>query len=91
MKPRPITKIAVSPDFDKNYSKLPKHIQKIAKKRISWFQANSYDTRLKTHTLAGKLQGLHSFWINREYRILFRFVNKDTALFITIGTHSIYK
>jgi len=41
---------------------------------------------LKTHKLHGPLDGLCSFWITREYRVLFEFV-KDGAIFYDAGTH----
>ena len=65
--------------------------KKAVEKSISLFQKNPSDPRLKTHKLYGKLAGNWSFSIDYHLRIMFMFIDKQTVLFIDIGTHEIYR
>ena len=56
-------------------------------KKLEVFCDNPYDFSLKTHKLSGDLEGLWSFSINYEIRVIFKFVNKNKVLLIDIGTH----
>ncbi len=91
MTPRPIRSIELASRFKKAYTKLPIRIQRLAERKITWFQADAFDARLQTHALTGKLNDSWSFSVNHEYRILFRFKNTRTVLFVVIGTHAIYR
>ena len=55
--------------------------------RVAIFQQNPFDPRLKTHRLAGQLEGLWSFSIDYDVRIVFSFAEANQALFVDIGTH----
>lgn len=91
MKPRSITNISLAPGFDKRSHRLPPRIQLLAKRKTAWFQADAYDPQLKTHALSGQLDGFHAFSVNKEYRVLFQFKDKHSALFVNIGTHAVYR
>ncbi len=56
--------------------------------RFEIFHANPFDKLLKTHKLSGKLEGLWSFSVSYDCRIIFKFVNDKEILLIDIGTHS---
>ena len=56
--------------------------------RVAIFQKNPFDPRLKTHRLAGQLQGLWSFSIDYDIRVVFSFAERNKALFVDIGTHA---
>ena len=77
-------------DFRKTYKKLPRNVQDLVDRKDRIFRSNPFHPRLKTHKLHGPLDGLWSFWISRDYRVLFEFV-KDGALFYDVGTHEIYQ
>ena len=83
--------IHFTPHFLKSFSRLPLSIQELAKKKDVWFRRNTYDPRLRTHKLKGELSGAWAYSVNREYRILFRFINGNEAIYYDIGTHEIYK
>jgi len=83
-------RIHYTSDFRKAYRKLPDKIQDIIDRKDILFRGNPLHPSLKTHKLHGPLDGLCSFWITREYRVLFEFV-KDGAIFYDAGTHSIYQ
>lgn len=86
----PIRQVHYTSDFVKAYRKLPLNIQRIADRKDRLFRIDSYHPSLKTHRLHGELSGLWSFWVTRDYRVLFEFM-KDNAIFYDIGTHNIYK
>jgi addiction module RelE/StbE family toxin len=58
--------------------------------RLEWFINNPFDSRLRTHKLSGKLNGLWSFSLSFELRIVFYFTddNPKRAILVDIGTHS---
>ncbi|MBC7911537.1 MAG: type II toxin-antitoxin system mRNA interferase toxin, RelE/StbE family [Pyrinomonadaceae bacterium] len=55
--------------------------------RMTIFQSDPFDPRLKTHKLSGQLKDLWSFSIEYDVRIIFSFIDDKKALFIDIGTH----
>ncbi len=85
-----IRTIHYASDFRKAYRKLPKNIQNIIDRKDKLFRKNPFHPGLKTHKLYGPLDGLWSFWITRDYRVLFEFV-KGGVIFYDIGTHGIYR
>ncbi|MBI2612533.1 type II toxin-antitoxin system mRNA interferase toxin, RelE/StbE family [Candidatus Kaiserbacteria bacterium] len=85
-----IGRVYYSSDFRKAYRALPKRLQNIIDRKDALFRTDPFSPSLRTHKLHGPLQGLWSFSINREYRVLFEFV-KDGALFLDVGTHRIYQ
>jgi len=87
----PINKIHSTSDFKKSFSKVPGRIQDLAEKKDVWFRENAFDPRLHTHKLKGELVGYCSYYVNRQYRILFRFINDKEVIYYDIGTHEIYK
>jgi mRNA-degrading endonuclease YafQ of YafQ-DinJ toxin-antitoxin module len=83
--------IRATSKFLKSYSALSQVIKNQAVKAEKIFRINPFDQRLLTHKLRGKYKNFWAFKINRECRIMFIFVGKNTADFINIGTHEIYK
>ena len=79
------------PRFAKVYRKIPEKVRVLAEKKEKIFRANMYDARLNTHALSGELEGRWSFSVNYHYRIIFRFYDEKTVIFLMIGTHEIYK
>ena len=61
------------------------------KEREKIFINDPLDKRLKTHKLKGKLKNYWSYSIDYHYRILFRFVDKETVIYYDVGTHDVYK
>ncbi|MEK7107114.1 MAG: type II toxin-antitoxin system mRNA interferase toxin, RelE/StbE family [Patescibacteria group bacterium] len=83
--------IRVSSKFRKSYKKLPKNVREKATEKEQIFRANAFDTRLDTHKLHGKYKEFWAFTVVNQYRIMFAFVDANTADFVNIGTHDIYK
>lgn len=46
-----------------------------------------FDPRLRTHKLSGKLEGLWSFSVEFDVRVIFYFTEKDEAVFVDVGSH----
>ncbi len=64
-----------------------------ARERIMMFERDSFDSRLDTHRLHGKLKNQWSFSVDVRNRILFEFLDKKKGdvVFLDIGDHSIYR
>jgi len=84
-------KIYFSSRFARSYKKLSLKVKEAAAKKEKIFRKNPFDAQLKTHKLKGGLKKFWSFSIDDRYRIIFRFQDKETVLFYSIGDHSIYK
>jgi mRNA-degrading endonuclease YafQ of YafQ-DinJ toxin-antitoxin module len=70
---------------------VPSAIQKLATERDLIFRANSFDARLKTHTLKGKFKGLWSYSVDYRHRVLFEFLAHDEVMYHDIGPHDVYR
>jgi addiction module RelE/StbE family toxin len=57
--------------------------------KMELFTNHPFHPTLKAHSLSGILKGLWSLRISYEYRLIFRFVDKEKSkvLLIAIGTH----
>ena len=88
---RPISKVFYSSVFEKNFSRLPKHIQKLAQKKDMLFRKDALNASLETHKLGGKLEKDWAYSVNRDYRIHFYFIHEHAVMYLNIGTHDIYK
>lgn len=82
--------IRYSPKFGRQYKKLSKEVRSRAQKKEIIFRIDPFDSRLKTHKLHGVQGNLFSFWIDYSHRVIFEFIEPDTAVFYEIGTHDIY-
>jgi mRNA-degrading endonuclease RelE of RelBE toxin-antitoxin system len=72
-------KISYSREFAKEFKKLPASIQRLYRRQESIFKADWRDPRLKVKKLKDHPLPF-SFRITRGYRVLFLFVDTDTAL-----------
>lgn len=84
------TNIHYTSDFRKAYKKIPKNIQNIVDRKDALFRKTPFHSSLRTHKLHGPLDGLWSFWVTRDYRVLFEFV-RGGVIFYDVGTHKIYQ
>lgn len=85
-------KIIVSKSFEKKYQKLRDSEKEKFKQRRDIFLANPFDPILNNHALKGKYKGYRTINIAGDLRALYEPLDKDTAHFILIDTHSnLYK
>ncbi len=71
--------------FVKGFKKLPKDIKALTVEQEQIFRNNPQDPRLHLKALKGRLKGLYSFRITRNYRVLFAWKDKENVLFYEIG------
>jgi plasmid maintenance system killer protein len=86
-----VSKSHSTPYFENKFRKLPKSLQRMAIRKILLFENNPSHPSLKTHKLKGALTGFLSFYINKSYRVLFRFLEHNEVIYYDIDTHDIYK
>jgi addiction module RelE/StbE family toxin len=86
-----IKNIFYGSDFIKQFKKLPLTIQKLAVKKESLFRKNPIHPSLRLHSLKGKLEGLYSVSITLNYRIIFTRSKTGDIIFVSVGTHDLYK
>lgn len=88
-------KIILHPNFKKSYQKrilLNTKLDKQAEKRINLFVKNLKHPSLKDHPLKGSKRNDRAFSITGDIRIVYRYLNSNTILFLDIGTHNqVYK
>lgn len=83
--------IYYSPQFEREYKKLPAKIQDLAEAKEALFIKDPFDPRIKTHKLAGNLKGFWSFSVSYSHRIIFEFLDNGDVRFHDIGPHDIYR
>ena len=86
-----ISKSHTTPCFENKFRKLYKDIQKIAARKIILFENNPFHPGLNTHKLKGALSHFWAFYITKNYRVLFRFLENNKVIYYDIDTHDIYK
>lgn len=83
--------IFYSPEFKRDYKKLPKNLREQLKIRGLLFEINPFHPRLRTHKLSGKLKGVWSFSVDIHYRVIFEFLGDQEILLLRVGDHGVYK
>jgi len=84
--------ILVANEFVNLYKSLPTAIKNKAVKQERLFIVNPFHPSLRIEKLEPKDRQLWSIRIDKVYRIVFRFIEADKVLFLTVGHHKwIYK
>jgi len=79
--------IVVTEEFETQYQGLSSAIQKKMQKQEKIFRLNPHYPSLRVEKLIPKNKEVWSFRVDRKYRVLFRFVDGKTALFLAVGSH----
>lgn len=87
MKP---VRIYYTPEFEKQWKKIPPPVKRKAIQKEQLFRENSYHPSLKTHKLSGVFEGLYAFSIDYHWRIVFQ-IQGAVVYFVSVGTHAIYR
>lgn len=85
-----MTDIVLTSRFRKAFKRKLRGNKKLEQRfrdRVEVFQNDPFEPRLRTHQLSGQLQGLWSFSVDYDCRVIFSFVEPNRALFVDIGTH----
>lgn len=73
--------------FKSQYENLSKDIRKKAEKQEKLFRKNQFHPSLHTEKLSPKSKEVWSFRVDKNYRVISRFINSDRVLFLNIGSH----
>ena len=85
-------KVAFTPQFRRQFRKLPKKLQEETLDKIDSFTQLKQHTSLHVHKLNGKMAGRWSFSVNYRYRIVFMWEKQNaSAILLAIGDHTIYE
>ena len=89
--PRPIGRISFYSGFEKEFDRLPKQIQALARRKDKMFRRDAFHPSLETDKLSGRLKDDWAYSVNRDYRVHFYFTDDHSVMYVSIGTHEIYK
>lgn len=81
-------KITYSKQFLKTVRKLSSKVQAQLADRIELFGKDPLNAKLRNHALHTPYKGSCSINITGDYRAIYHLVDKQTALFTHVGTHS---
>lgn len=79
--------VLVTQEFIRLYRELPLSVQKRAEKQERLFRQNPFHPSLHTEKLMPREREVWSFRIDKRYRIIFRFLAQEKALFLLVGHH----
>ena len=80
-----------TPNFVREYSRLPRSLQEEVKEPIALFRTDPRHTFLRTHKLTGKMRNKWSFRVNYEFRVVFCYDSKNVVALLSVGNHSVYE
>ncbi len=83
--------IFYSPQFERDYRRLPQETKERAKEKEKIFRKDPFDSRLKTHRLRGRFREFWALSIDYRFRIILRFLGEKQVRFYAVGDHSVYK
>lgn len=79
--------VRVTREFEERFLELPEQVRRRAAKQERFFRENPFHSSLHTEKLHPKDHEVWSFRVDRKYRVIFRFIDGKTALFLTVGPH----
>ena len=82
--------------YGKNFLKSAKNLQQPQQEKLAKLlenlAKNPYERKLHTKHLTGKLSGLYSFRITRDYRVIFQFLSPNEIQLVEVAHRKdIYK
>jgi len=83
-----VIKIYTTETFDKLFQRLEKKIQIKAAEKTEIFKDNPFNPVLRTEKLHPKKHDVWSFRVDVNYRIVFKFLEKNKVEFKFIGHHN---
>lgn len=81
-------KLRYHKSFQKQVVKLNLAQEKRLKIALKTFEIEPYHPDLYNHPLSGKWRGYRSIMFGGDWRAHYKPIDKDTALFVAVGTHS---
>ncbi len=77
--------------FIKQYNKFDFEFKREIREKIELFKNIENHKQLKVHKLHDRLKNKLSFSVSYKIRIVFKYVSKQEVVFLTVGSHDIYK
>jgi len=85
-------RVFLTDEFEKRRVSLSKAVQKRAAKQKALLEVNPLHPSLHIEKLVPRQKELWSMRVDHSYRILFRFLEADAVVFLTVGPHDwVYK
>lgn len=81
-------RIAKGKQFEKQYKKLQPKTQKQFTERLKLFLEDRNHPLLHVHSLAGKYEGLYSFNVSADIRVIYDNSYDEMVILVYIGSHS---
>lgn len=81
-------RIAKGKQFEKQYKRLSPKIQKHFTERLRLFLGDKNHPLLHVHGLAGKYDGLYSFNVTADIRVIYDDSYSNVIILVYIGSHS---
>ncbi|MDO8604561.1 MAG: type II toxin-antitoxin system RelE/ParE family toxin [bacterium] len=79
--------IITTPEFEALFSDLPKIIKKKAIKQTKLFCGNPFYNSLNTEKIEPRNKQVWSFRVDKNYRIIFKFLENKRVVFLAMGPH----
>lgn len=79
--------VLYSRTFERQFKRCNRDIRAAIIQRQELFVHNRRNDLLRDHALSGELKGSRSFSVTGDIRVIYRFVEDSTALFLEVGTH----
>ena len=80
-----MVRVYYSDRFTRSAKRLNEKQQAQLARLVVLLKENPFSPSLHTKSLSGRLAGIYSFRVTREYRALFRFVSPGEVLLIDVG------
>ena len=80
-----MVKVVYGKNFIRSAKKLDKKLQIKLADKIYSLQKNAFNPSLHTKNLSGKLVGLYSFRITRDWRVILQFLDPQTIQLIDVA------
>ncbi|KKP36242.1 MAG: hypothetical protein UR27_C0024G0007 [Candidatus Peregrinibacteria bacterium GW2011_GWA2_33_10] len=84
-------KIVESHKFRKSFNSLDISVKRKTQKQFNLFLQNVFHPSLNTEKLEPKNKNIWSFRIDKNFRVIFTFTDKEKIYILDIGPHNIYK
>ena len=86
-----VSRSHTTPQFEKDFIGLSNKMRAKARRKIKLFEEDCFNRILETHKLKGVLDKFCSFSINKDIRVIFRFLPNQEVIYYRIGPHKIYE
>lgn len=80
--------IAKAKKFERQYKKMPLKIKKQFATRLKLYLTNKHHPLLHVHSLQGEFNGMWSFNVTADIRVIFDQSCEDVLILVAIGSHS---